>query len=317
MPLPDQIADTCRRRIEIQPMTAAPLTVAFHIGVHKTATSHLQRSLNRAASVLAAEGVQYYGPDHFRLPGQSLPARFGFPRQKPLVPAEPAPHAQMAQLRKDGHRVVLSEENYIGFLNNPRGSGVTKRYPDAGPRLTELATAIEQDIDICIAIRRPTAFVNSAYCQMLLGGRVMRPGLFQKRNPLRSVDWLDLVMRLRATKGVGRLTVWKYEDYAAVFPQIAAHLVGQDHAARVIPAGRHVNVGLSAAAVAEVLQRSADGPVEKIGFSARKLLPVSEDFPPFDGFEPEEHELGDAAYSAQLAGIAQLEGVTLLMPDQT
>lgn len=295
-------------------MPASPFTFAFHIGVHKTATSHLQRSLGKAAEVLATQGVHYYGPDHFRLPGRTIPALFGLPRAKSAPDVKRTPQEQVARLRKDGHRVVLSEENFIGVLNNPRGRGVTSRYIHAGERMTELAAAIGQDIDVFVAVRRPTGFINSAYCQMLMGGQVMPAAVFQKRNPVGRVDWLDLVTRLRAAKGVGRLTVWKYEDYAAVFPQITAGLVGADCAHHVVAIDRHVNVGLSAAAVVEVLDRTAAGPVEKIGFTTRKLLPVAEGYPPFDGFSLQEHEMWDAAYAAQIRAIAALDGVTFLQP---
>lgn len=296
-------------------MPAEPSLVAFHIGAHKTATSHLQRSLRKAAEVLAEQGVHYYGPDHFRLPGRTIPAMFGFPRAKSTPEVTRTPAEQMARLRKDGHRIVLSEENFIGVLNNPKGRAIGKRYGQAAERITELADAIGHDIDVFLGIRRPTGFINSAYCQMLMGGQVMPAAVFQKRNPVSGVDWLDLVTRLRAAKGVGRLTVWRHEDYARVFPQITAGLVGAEFAHHVVPINRRVNAGLSSAAVAEVLHRTAEGPVEKIGFTARKLLPVSEGYLPFDGFLPQEHATGDAAYAAQIAGIAALEGVTLLQPD--
>ena len=296
-------------------MTTRPLSIAFHIGAHKTATSHLQRSLKRAREALAAEGVRYYGPDHFRLPGRTIPALFGF---RPGVDAGGAkrPAAeQLALLRKDANRLVLSEENFIGPLNQPHGRFMKHRYKMAGARLTQLATAIDQKVDVFLAIRRPTAFINSAYCQMLLGGRVQAVEVFQRRNPLSSVDWVDLIAGLRTAPGVGAVTVWQYEDYGVIFPKIAAGLVGEDAAHCVAPRPRHINRGLSAAAVKHVLMHADSATDVRIARAARQMMPVDDGHAPFDGFAEEEHAIGDAIYALQLATIVQMEGVVLLRRD--
>jgi hypothetical protein len=257
---------------------------------------------------LVADGVRYYGPENFRLPGRTIPARFGLrPQKTTRSPAE-----QLALLRKDGHRVLLSEENYIGSLNPQQGYAKSVRYGDASAKISALAAAIGQDIDVFMSVRRPTAFINSAYCQLLMGGQVMPMAKYQKRHPLSSVNWLDLVRRVRTAPGVGRVVVWRYEDYAPLFEQIAAELVGAGPAHHVKPVTRHIHRGLSAAAVAEVLSRDETETNDQIGMTARKKMPISEDYPAFDGFDPDAHVMGDAAYSAQLKGIAALDGVTLL-----
>ncbi|WP_245834416.1 hypothetical protein [Yoonia maricola] len=220
----------------------------------------------------------------------------------------------LAQLPQNGHRIVISEENFIGPLNQPHGRGMRHRYKSADDRLAELSRAIGRDVDVCLAIRRPTAFINSAYCQMLLGGRVQPIAVFQRRNPLASVDWVDLVSRLRAAQGVGALTVWRYEDYTAVFPQIIKHLVGEDAADCVAPRPRHINRGLSERAVDYVLTNAPEPSGAKMAQLARQKLPVEDGHAPFDGFAAEEHAIGDAAYARQLATISAMQGVTLLRP---
>ncbi len=297
-------------------MTNQPLTIALHIGAHKTATTHLQRSLKHAKRALAAKGVQYYGPTHFRSPGQTIPALFGF-RKDPLAPAPALPAKdQLAQMRKDADRIVISEENFIGALNHPRGLALKTRYKDAENRVAAFAQAVGQDIDVFLALRSPTGFLNSAYCQMLLGGRVQPVGMYQRRNPISSVDWLGLVTRLHRAKGVGRLTVWKYEDYEAVFPQVAKALVGPQAADLVVPRPKHVNRGLSAEAVAYVLEQDRINPREALATAARKMLPVEEGLAPFDGYSAEQHHIGNVAYRDQIAAIEALEGVTFLRPDE-
>ena len=296
-------------------MTASASSVGFHIGVHKTATSHLQRSLRQATDALAEHGVRYFGPENFRSPGQNIPALFGMNGGDSADRLRTAQH-QLAKLQADGHRLLLSEENYIGALNPSHGYAKKMRYGGAGEKISAFASAIAQDVDVYMAVRRPTALINSAYCQLLLGGQIKTIAKYQKRNPISSVNWLDLVSLIRAAKGVGRLIIWKYEDYGQLFPQIVAEMVGEAAAPHVTPLARPIHMGLSAAAVAEVLHRTEFGPIERVGFAARNLLPVEQGYPPFDGFSADEHALGDAAYAAQLKGISALEGVTLLQPQR-
>lgn len=292
-------------------MTPPEFTVAFHVGAHKTATTHLQRSLLSAAEPLADAGVRFYGPKQFRLPGRSIPALFGL-KDGPIDPERRTPVEQLAVMRKDATRVIFSEENYIGVLNSPRRYPVKIRYPHAADRITALAQSLGHPIDAFLGIRRPTRFISSAYCQMLMGGRVMPLDRFKRINPIASVNWADLVMRLRGAEGLRNLVVWRHEDYAAMFPAICAAMVGPDNAHLVTPLPRRIHEGLSAMAVTETLQRHAQGEIEKTGFSMRKMWPVGPDQPTFDGFDAEEHVIGDAAYAAQVDAIAGLSGVTLL-----
>jgi len=296
-------------------MTPTDFTIALHIGAHKTATTHLQRSLSKSADQLHEAGVRYYGPPLFRMPGRSIPALFGLKGDRPDQATRRTPADQLELMRKNAGRLVFSEENYIGVLNSPRRFPVTMRYPDAGSRVTALANALGRKIDVLIGIRRPTGFLNSAYGQMLLGGRVMPIADYKRINPIESVDWVDLLGRLRAAEGVGRLTVWRHEDYAAVFPQISASLVGAENAHLVRPFERRIHEGPSTDAVNEIAQRHADGETGKLGFGMRKLLPVGPNYPAFDGFAEQEHRSGDAAYAKQVAALANLAGVTLLQPD--
>jgi hypothetical protein len=191
------------------------------------------------------------------------------------------------------------------------------RYKAADARLSGLSDAIGQKIDVHLAVRRPTAFLNSAYCQMLLGGRVQPLKTYLKSHGIGTVDWVDLVSRLRAAPGVGAVTVWRYEDYSALFPQIVAGLVGQEAASLVTPRRRRINQGLSAPAVTQVLEQAGAGADENSARAARKALPVEDGHAPFDGFSEKEHATGDAAYARQIAAIAKMNGVTLLRPEPT
>ena len=295
-------------------MTGIPQHIAFHVGAHKTATTHLQKCIKRAHEPLAAVGVRFCGPENFRLPGRTIQALFGFRESRAAEGPKRPPQEQLALLAKGADRLVLSEENFIGPLNSPKGVAMRQRYRPAGARLAQFAEKIGQPGDVFLAVRRPTAFLNSAYCQMLLGGQIRPPGIYLRRNPISSVDWADLVTRIRQAPGVGRLVVWRHEDYQPLFRTILTEMLGAEGAAIVPQLDRTFNAGLSATAVAEVLHRQAHEPIPNIANVARSLLPVGDGYPPFDAFDPEAHQAGDRAYHAQIAAIAGMDGVTLLRP---
>ena len=286
-------------------MTSTNFTVALHVGVHKTATSHLQQSLWRAEDMLVENGVRFYGPKYFRLPGRALPALFGLkPGRAPRRP----PQEQLELLRKGAGRLVLSEENYIGHLHLADGPPMLARYPEAGKRIGALAQAMDcGGLEVFIGLRDPAAYLNSAYGQMLLGGQVMPMEQFKAQNPLDAVNWLDLVRRIRQAPGVRNVTVWRQEDYAKVFDQVVSGLTGLRGVVK--PLSARIHVGLSAPAVAAVLAGSDQRPRD-----LREALPVGPDHPPFDGMSVDEHASAAAAYATQIDGIARLDGVTLLEP---
>jgi hypothetical protein len=177
-----------------------------------------------------------------------------------------------------------------------------------------VAGALGRDVDVFMAIRQPTSFLNAAYCQQLMGSGVMSMTEYRRINPPDSVDWSGLVARLRAAPGVGRLVVWCHEDYAAHFRTICAELLGPAAAGVVEPIDRYIHRSLSAAGVAEVLHRHALGEKGDLGSAARRLLPVEDGYPSFDGFTSAEHSACDTAYHSQIAAIRAMPGVTLLDP---
>ena len=293
-------------------MTDRPLSVAFHIGVHKTATSHLQDALGTAREAMRADGVRYFGPEEFRLPGRAIPALFGL-RSKTTAPHPPAV-ARLARLATDGHRVVISEENFIGSLNPANGVREKPRYATAARRLNGLAEAMGQQMDVFVALRRPTTFINSAYCQSLFGGNFGPVATYLAQNGPADVDWHTMIKDIADAPHIRQIIVWRYEDYASLFKPIMQALVGAQAASHLMPAERRINRGLSAAAVADVLHRQRHGAIDLPATEARSMLSVDHGYPAFDAFTAEEHAASEAAYAAQIERIAALPGVTVLRP---
>jgi len=286
-------------------VTELPQTVAFHVGVHKTATSHLQRCLRRSQDGLLAQGVRYVGPSDLRAAGQWLADRFGFG----ATGITQADHANaLAGLAQGAARLILSEENYIGPLLHPGTDPVTNRYVRAGYRLSRLAEAMDRQIDVFIALRHPLDFLNAAYSQSLIAGHLMQAAAFQQQNPVSGVKWAGLLRRLRAAEGIGQITVWRYEDYRVLFPEITTALVGGDASEVVLQIDKRVNPSLSEEAVAAMTSGKMDAA------TARKALPSGPDHAPFDGYHADQRAMADAAYAAAWEEICAIPGVTPLTP---
>lgn len=296
-------------------MKETDFTIAFHIGAHKTATTHLQASLRRSSGQLSEAGVEYYGPGYFRRPGRTIPSLFGLNAAIDPIRKQKSPKDQLHVMRKGSRRLILSEENFIGVLNSPRRFPIKQRYPYADGRISDLIARLEKKVDIFLGIRNPVTFLNSAYCQLLMSGRVMPVARFQELNPLESVDWLNLVKRIRALPGVDMLVVWRYEDYCSVFSSICAHLIGDERQIIVRPIKRVVHPSLSSPAVEEILRRHSSQQVKSPSLSTGKLFPVEEGHPPFDGFSRDVHHTIDEVYRSQVISIAVTPGVTLLTPE--
>lgn len=289
-----------------------PRSIALHIGAHKTATTHLQRSFGAQQQALIDAGVRYYGPESLRRPGKGLGDLFGLDLYQTPQPTR-SPADQLDFMFKDGHRLILSDENFIGVLHDKNGLIRTPLYPLASGRIEALAEAMDAGpIEVCIGLRNPASFIRSAYSQALLGGRLITFSEYLSQNPLDQIYWPGLVARVRSTVGVGRVTVWLFEDYKWQFYKACAALMGDLVNMRIVPLPDPVHLGLSEAAVARILSQTGKGDLRDIAADARGTYPVGDDFPAFDPFSPADKAASEAEYAAQIVAIDQIKGVTIL-----
>lgn len=283
-----------------------PAQIALHIGAHKTATTHLQRSLSEQSEVLRDVGVRFFGPPFFRNE-TSIKERFGL---RGDVTAEQA-KATFAEMSGAAKRVIISEENFIGTMHNRFAQMAFPLYPQGADRISALADRIAPDgVDVFLGLRNPAHYISSCYGQALMGGHKVVLEDVKTHNTISAIDWADLVARIKAARGVRSLTVWRYEDYRALFTQITDRLVGTQ--AGLSPLEDRVHPGLSQDAVARILMRYADGKGRKAAVRARDKFPVGPDYAPFDAFDQWEHSAAQAQYDAQLTKIDAMTDVTLL-----
>ena len=109
---------------------------------------------------------------------------------------------------KDGHRLILSDENFIGALHDSQANIISPLYPKTAEWIAALSSAVDAGpMDVCIGLRDPGSFLKSAYSQALIGGNPVTFSDYLSKNPLDQIYWPGLVARVRSTAGVGRVTV--------------------------------------------------------------------------------------------------------------
>jgi hypothetical protein len=289
------------------------MRIELHLGVHKTATTSLQRYWMRCADV---RGGAVACPPLMEVRAELTPAcHLGGPRNKPTDgPARM--RAAAAWLDKQAHlaqTLVLSEENLIGSCE--RIFAQNALYAGALPRLQRLAELLQgHELRVWLSVREYGDFVRSAYCETLRHGPYL---------PFREVyGGLDLAQRgwehvvqdvLSAFPGVPVLC-WRYEALEQLRPAISAAMVGTKVADLPEPDPQRDRQSFSRMAI-----RLLDDLYERVGpDEATRARPSVErivagaNMPSFEPWSTEEREQLRLAYERSIAAIRQLPRVNWL-----
>ena len=290
------------------------LSIGLHVGAHKTATTHLQRLLGKSGRELAAHGVRYVGPSGLRAPGAGFRDRLGLTAEARRAGRTPA--AGLVEMAGVGAtRLVISEENLPGQLRLRGGGTIPTVYPTAGRRIGEIVEAVAPvPVDLFLAVRNPVDFVASYYSQALTAGHIQPFADFLEANPIDRIDWLGLVQRLMRRARPRSLTVWRYEDYKRVAPGVLTRLVGEGPRLRLRGQMSAVNTGLSVEAVEHVLAAHAAGHRGDLVAEARALYPLGSGRRRFQPYSGRERAASRTWYAEQMARIAEVPGVHVLVP---
>ena len=287
-------------------------SIAFHIGPHKTATTHLQKMLENNKDMLLDHGVRFLGPKYLRVKGRNLSAMFKMSWYSGATPSR-TPQAQLEFVAKGCKRLVISEEIFAGKMTDAEGRVPLPLYEFLPEKLEELAAAWAPiKPQIFLSVRNPVAFMASVYSQNLHGAPHIGPRTFRARNDWRNVDWVDFVARIRATPGIGDIVVWRQEDYAENPRPVLRKLLQWRAGGKVKLIKERVQQGLSSAAVRLTLQQAADGATGRIASQARQQFPINETNEPFKLYASSTLAQAEQIYADQVAQIAAMDGVQLL-----
>lgn len=248
--------------------------IRFHIGAHKTATTHLQMTLARCE---LARGTRYVPLKRLR---RLLTSRV---RKRRLV---------LPWHRWYRGTWLFSDENILGTTAN-----ALALYPDPAAALRYFADC---ELSIFLCVRHYETFLPSAWGERLWHHpvRPFRPVLPKRR-------WSDLVGDLQSALPDVPIRVWRYEDYREHAEAVIRYYAGGAVERLPGPLGARPKSGFSDRAVAE-LERHAGLKVGKGGLRAiRERFPVSDEYPRFDPWsEEQKRELGEM-YAEDLAALEE------------
>lgn len=285
--------------------------LTFLIGAHKTASTHLQRSLVAQKAPLAERGVGVIGP--MPIGGTILPlSELLRGRAEPDLLAL----ASEGFLRKHAgaaRTVVLMNENILSNSLAPdmafKDDQLYKFAPQRVKRVIELFP--DHDIQVGMALRNPAGFLVSSW-QEHMKGHAFRPFRdYLGAAEVAALSWLNLVKKLRQALGETPLFLWRYEDYPAVVPTVLRHCMG-DAAAGVTLLDRAANPGFSARALDYLAEVGSVTP--ETTAEALRRFPKGPDNPAFQPWDAAEKAAMSERYEKDLARITDRGLAQLLRP---
>lgn len=289
-------------------MTSEKLDVFLHAGAHKTATTHLQNILFENTKVIAESGVAYLGPAQIREGGGNIYQALGVQKNRSGV------LTSLSELASGRSRVVVSEENIVGRCTSQAGMlRAGGFYPKSKGKVDKLMGGLaDHNVHLCFAVREPTQFVTSLYSQVLLANMFVSWKGFLTDNQPWTWKWSDMLLPHIEAHPWATVTLWRYEDYHDVFPQISATLLGSDHPKLAIDLKKRKHTGLSKAAIVACRKWHAEGYTGPIGHIAREDFPISKENRPFSPWNKKNVKESQATYDADIALLEQHPRITVL-----
>lgn len=206
----------------------------IHVGAHKTATTHLQFTLQAALADINAHAANFVPTPELRgiLAGQ--PRQRWRRRAGDILPA-----ARPLLLRRETERLLrhlsrhvrvrgpmaFSEENLLGTTRGILGGTLY-------PRLWRMHLIAQLSrvapLHLFLTIRSLDAYLPSAYAEALKGAPLSRAE-FREAVALfaaRSHHWTGLLARLVKIAPDARIEVWNFDDYSANWRELHRSLIG-------------------------------------------------------------------------------------------
>ena len=284
------------------------IKIIIHAGAHKTASTHLQNRVLENENLVVKSGCSYLGPEKIRDQFGTLWRALG----RSDTPDEQK--RKLAALAAGQPRLVISEENIIGgFKDLMNGPNRAILYPKAVERLARLAQLVAPNLPhIAMAVREPSSYYVSVYNQLLLSGRFQTWERFSKGLDPTAVKWSDILRPIAEIPGVAAVSIWRYEDYHRLLPQILNTLLGQPRPDIPLHMEKRMHEGLSERAVQACCTWHAAGYDGRLGAVAREDFPVSDAYPKFSPWLEALMRESRAAYGRDIEALGRAGNITVL-----
>jgi len=295
------------------------MALSIHLGAHKTASTHLQNSLRLVGDQLRAAGLAYVHPGMLR--NATLPLSYVLAQGQGAATDAGARQA-LQDMRAGCRDMLISEENILGLTRRSRlFSRSGEVYPRAARRLRHvMALAGGGPTVLYLSLRDPACFMASAFALQVSRGREIEFDAYLGGRDAADIGWAELVGRLAEVRGVSRIVLWRYEDYALLRPRILARLLPAGLAEHV-PDPPPANVGLTQAGYDWLLRRAsalmesgAEVDLPTLSQRARLRFPPGRGHAPLRPFDEKTGARSAANYAREIAALRTMPGVELLEP---
>jgi hypothetical protein len=287
------------------------MRIELHLGIHKTATTHLQRYWMNGSRLAAARAVC---PPLADVRARITPVCNPPSREPDEDEARRASAVVwLLQWHGKGRSVILSDENVVGSCE--RVFAQRMLYAEASQRLERLASLLRgHDVRVWLSVRDYGAFLSSAYCETLRHGpyRPFRQAYSGLELPLRG--WEHLAQDIRQAFPRAELRCWRYESLPLLLTSLSSEVLGLPIDGLPKPDEQRDRRSLSRMAI-----RLLDDIHERVGVEeATRVRPsvervvVGSAMPPFDPWDDAERAQLVAAYAQSLAALRAMPGVTWL-----
>lgn len=282
------------------------------IGAHKTASTHLQRSMVASSAALAQHNVAVVPPVPI---GSNLLPLTNLMRDKADPRILQAAAGKFLDLHApNAQTVLMMNENIPGTLGANMLLADDRLYKFAPKRLKRFTALFPGHHHVAaLAIRNPASFLVSAWQETLKGNDFYPFERYIKDIDLSALSWVKLINRMRNAQDEDLpFLVWRYEDYSQIRDRLVGMMTSPEAAQEVTWLDETSNQGLSENAL-NFLQ--AVGHVSKKNRTdAMELFPRGPDAPPFRPFPPAQVAELTEIYDQQWAEIQSMHGVHAIVP---
>lgn len=285
------------------------MRIDLHLGVHKTATTHLQRHWVQCAALPGAAAC----PPLQEVRNALTPVVY---LRQPPARAEQSAAAAAAWLSawpaRTG-RLVLSEENLIGDCGQLFERQAL--YPDARERLERVAALLPQaELRLWLCVREYGAFIRSAHSETLRHGPYRPFRAAYTGFDLVARGWPELVADVQAAFPGARLHLWRYESLAGVREQLTATLFDLPPERQPAPDDSRDRQSLSRMAARlldDLFQKAGPEVATKARPSVERIV-NGPNFPRFDPWRADERAHFQRRYEQDIDRLRRLPAITWL-----
>jgi len=197
------------------------ITIKFYLGAHKTATTHLQGILMASREKLSENKIKLSSPQDVRK--EWLPSFFKFCNKNDSNALKNV----QSMAPKEG-TWILTEENIAGVSND--FTKLAGMYPKIEERLNCIKKAFtDADIELFFSIRSYDSFYRSAYSEVVRNRGYIPFSEFYDEERFKNNSWVDMVRMFANVLSEGKITLWCFEDFRGLVPNLIERMTGLDN----------------------------------------------------------------------------------------